>query len=30
MGYAVVRKAYDHKEMGREALERSVKPISTM
>ena len=30
MRYAVVRNAYDQKEMGREAQERSAKPVSTM
>ena len=30
MRYATMRKAYDNKEMGREARERSAKPVSTM
>ena len=30
MRYAAVRKVYGQKEMGREARERSGKPVSTM
>ena len=30
MRYAAMRKAYDQKEMGREAREISTKPVSTM
>ena len=30
MRYVAVRKAYDHKESGREARERRAKTVSTM